>query len=85
MARPRKEFEKRQFEKLCKIQATEEEIALWFDFSVDTLVRRCQETYGKSFAEAYKIYSIEGKISLRRKQTIVALRGNVTMLLWLGK
>ncbi len=83
--RPRKELDFPQFEKLCAICATEEEIAHWFDMSEDTLNRRCQENYGVTFSEVYKKYSDEGKMSLRRKQIQVAMDGNPTMLIWLGK
>lgn len=85
MARPRKEFDVDQFEKLCQIQATEQEIANWFDMTDDTLNARCKETYGKCFSDTYKKYSDTGKMSLRRKQVQIALNGNVTMLIWLGK
>jgi len=85
MPRPKKEFNVETFEKLCAIQALETEIANWFDMSHDTINRRCHEVYGDSFANTYKKYSENGKISLRRKQVQVALGGNVTMLIWLGK
>ena len=83
--RPRKELDFPQFEKLCAICATEEEIAHWFDMTVDTLSARCKENYGETFSEVYKKFSSEGKMSIRRKQIEVAMSGNVSMLIWVGK
>lgn len=85
MGRPRKEFNQEQFEKLCAMQATEVEIAGWFDFSVDTLNYRCKEIYGETFSEAYKRLSADGKVSLRRAMFQKAMDGNVTMMIWLSK
>lgn len=86
MGRPKKEFDENQFEKLCGLQCTEEEIAYFFDFSVDTLCRRCKEIYGETFAETYKKYNVDGKISIRRAQYLLAVNDkNCTMLIWLGK
>lgn len=90
MARPKIEIDKEQFEKLCAIQCTETEIANWFKCSVDTIERWCKETYkdesGKSmsFAEAFKVYSTDGKISLRRFQFRQAEK-SYAMAIWLGK
>lgn len=85
MGRPRKEIDLVELEKLCQIQATAEEIAGWFECSVDTISRRIVEAYGVTFAEYYKQASSGGKISLRRKQFQKAQEGNVAMLIWLGK
>lgn len=85
MARPRIEIDWDEFEKLCGLQCTQEEIAGWFDCSVDTIDRRVKEKHGVSFAEVFKLKSGKGKISLRRKQMSVAMAGNPTMLIFLGK
>lgn len=90
MARPQKEIDIEQFEKLCALQCTEEEIANWFKCSVDTIERWCKRTYADedgnplSFAEAYKNHSVDGKISLRRFQFKMAEK-NPSMAIWLGK
>lgn len=36
MPRPRKEIDKKQFENLCAMQCTEDEICDWFGVSADT-------------------------------------------------
>lgn len=84
MARPRKEIDREQFEKLCNIQCTQEEIAGWFHCSPDTIERWCERELGKGFAECYKEYSANGKISLRRTQFRLAEK-SYAMAIWLGK
>ena len=84
MARPRKEIDEEQFEKLCALQCTLDEIASWFKCSPDTIERWCERTYEMSFAEAYKVYSADGKISLRRFQFKQAEK-SYAMAIWLGK
>ena len=84
MARPRKEIDQTQFEKLCGIQCTQEEIAGFFDVSPDTIERWCKRTYDSGFAEVFKTHSADGKISLRRYQFKLAER-NAAMAIWLGK
>lgn len=84
MARPRIEIDTGQFKKLCAIQCTEEEIASWFKCSVDTVERWCKRELHMSFAEAFKTWSADGKISLRRAQFRMA-ETNCSMAIWLGK
>lgn len=84
MARPRIDIDKEQFKKLCAIQCTEEEIASWFKCSVDTVERYCKREFNMSFAEAFKTWSADGKISLRRIQFRMA-ETNCSMAIWLGK
>ena len=68
MGRPRIEINKEEFEKLCALLCSEEEIASWFDVSVDTLCRWCKREYSVTFAEIYKTKSEKGRIALRRYQ-----------------
>ena len=83
--RPKIKIDKEQFEKLCSINCTEEEIAGWFKCSVDTIRRFCVAEYNEQFCEVYKRLSANGKISLRRTQFKIAEAGNATMAIWLGK
>lgn len=77
-------IDRRQFETLCGIQCTEEEICAVFDVSKDTLLRWCKRTYKKNFADVFKEKRACGKVSLRRSQWKMGER-NVTMAIWLGK
>jgi len=83
--RPLKEIDQTQFEKLCGLQCTIEEFCCYFDCDDMTLDRWCKRTYGKRFSEVFKLKRGVGKTSLRRKQFEVALAGNPTMLIWLGR
>lgn len=82
--RPRVEIDLEQFKGLCSIQCTLEEISNWFRCSEDTIERWCKRELKMSFADAYKKYSVGGKISLRRYQFRMA-EHNATMAIWLGK
>lgn len=84
MARPRKEIDQKQFENLCGLQCTLEEICGWFDVCSDTLEAWCKRTYKRSFSEVFAQKRGAGKISLRRSQWRLAEK-NATMAIFLGK
>ena len=64
--RPRKDIDKTNFEKLCGLFCTLDEIAGFFDCSEDTIERWCEREYKQSFAEISAKKRGLGKISLRR-------------------
>lgn len=84
MARPRKEINQTEFEKLCGLQCTEQEICSWFDVTDKTLSGWCKRTYGENFSEVYKKKSAGGKTALRRAQFKLAEK-NASMAIFLGK
>lgn len=84
MARPRIEIDMKQFEQLCSIQCTLNEIAGFFNCSPDTIERWCRREYKEGFADIYEKKRGIGKISLRRSQFRMA-ETNSTMAIWLGK
>lgn len=84
MARPKKEIDQKQFENLCGLQCTLEEICGWFDVCSDTLETWCKRTYKKGFSEVFAQKRGAGKISLRRNQWRLAEK-NATMAIFLGK
>ena len=84
MARPRKEIDKRDFESLCTLQCTKEEICGFFDVSDKTLENWCKRTYSEGFSEVFKKKWGKGKISLRRAQFRLAEK-SASMAIWLGK
>lgn len=83
--RPRIQINWDEFDKLCAIQCTQTEIAGWFQCSVDTIERAVDRDKGMGFADYYTQKAGSGKISLRRQQWQLALKGDKTMLIWLGK
>lgn len=84
MARPRKQIDQTQFEKLCGLQCTLEEICGFFGVTDKTLDGWCKRTYKASFSEVFKQKRGAGKISLRRAQFRLAEK-NANMAIWLGK
>lgn len=84
MARPRKEIDQEQFEDLCGLQCTKEEICAWFGITDKTLDNWCRRTYRLSFSEVFSQKRGKGKISLRRAQFQLAKK-NANMAIWLGK
>ena len=84
MGRPRKEIDQKQFENLCGLQCTLEEICGWFGVTDKTLNSWCKRTYSESFSEVFRQKRSTGKISLRRSQWRLAEK-NASMAIWLGK
>lgn len=82
--RPKKNIDKKQFESLCGLQCTLEEICGWFGITDKTLNSWCKKTYSKTFSEVFKEKRSTGKISLRRHQWRLAEK-NANMAIWLGK
>lgn len=75
----------KEFEALCRMQATGKEIMSFFEADKVVIDKYCKRTYQRTFEKTKEMLSDGGKMSLRRKQMGVALDGNVTMLIWLGK
>ena len=84
VGRPRINIDKEQFEKLCSLQCTLEEIAGFFDCCDDTINNWCKRTYGTNFSGIYKSKSAPGKISLRRNQFRLSEK-SAAMAIFLGK
>ncbi len=77
MARPKKEINAKGVEQLAGYGCTNAEIAAFYDCTESTIRKRFSDivTKGREL----------GKTRLRKKQITVALQGNVSMLIWLGK
>lgn len=84
MGRPQIHIDKNVFEELCSIQCTEEEIAKVFRCSIDTVNNWCKREYGQTFSDVYKIYSVDGKIALRRRLFKMSEK-NAAVLIFLTK
>lgn len=78
MARPKKyNIDTKQVESLAGFGCTNKEIASFFGCSADLIE--------KSYSEFMTKGREKGKIRLRQWQMKAAEKGNVTMLIWLGK
>lgn len=77
MPRPRKKVDKAMLQQLAALGLSNAEMAAVLDCSADTIERRYRKEMeiGRNMRNA----------SLRRKQFEVAIKGNPTMLIWLGK
>ena len=84
MARPLKEIDQTEFEKLCALQCTREEICAWFDVTDKTLSGWCNRVYGEGFSAIYAKKREKGKISLRRAQFQLAQK-SAAMAIFLGR
>lgn len=79
MARPRFEIDWDLVNKLGHIMCTVKEIASILGCSSSKLEK------DEEFMQVYKKALDEGKMSLRRQQYQLAMKGNCTMLIWLGR
>jgi hypothetical protein len=71
-----------ELEKLAAMGCTQEEAAAWFGMAHRTLkLKLAQEIY----REAWENGQGRGRVSLRRAQYQAAMKGDRTMLVWLGK
>lgn len=82
--RPPKEIPQKEFEKLCGLQCTKEEICGFFDVTDKTLENWCKRTYKQGFSEVFREKRGLGKISLRRMQFRLAEK-SAAMAIFLGK
>ena len=87
------------FKALCAQFNTEEDICAVMGVNSDTLLRLINEHLYEEitghkrrgtakkvyFSDAFKKFSANGRMSLRREQYRLAMGGDRTMLIWLGK
>lgn len=84
MARPVKDINQIEFEKLCGLQCTRDEICGWFGVTDKTLDGWCKRTYDEGFSAIYDKKREAGRISLRRAQFQLAQK-SAAMAIFLGK
>jgi AraC-like DNA-binding protein len=68
------------FESMCFAWCTEEEIAVYFGCSTETLCKWCKRTYGKNFAEVFKELRTAGNVSLRRLARLRAETNDIMLI-----
>lgn len=77
MARPKKPINEEEVEKLALMQCSQEEIAAWFNVSVDTIHRR--------FADTIKRNRLKGVSSMKRQLFQLVQQGNLGAIVWWSK
>ena len=73
-----RELDRKQFEGLCGMQCSVEELCGWFGCDEAALDAWCQDAYGESFCQAFDRLTLAGRIALRRDQMLAAKK-NVSM------
>lgn len=81
----RKEVDMEKLAKLAQLPIRAEDIGYVLGVSTDTLSRRIKEAHGCTFAEYLEQKRATIRYNLMAKQFEVALKGDKTMLIWLGK
>ena len=83
--RPLKEIDWEKAAYFAENGATGMELASYFDMHHATFYDRVKEEQGMSWTAFASLHRKKAFIKLRNKQQEVALEGNTTMLIWLGK
>lgn len=73
-----RELDRRQFESLCGMQCSAEELCGWFGCDEAALNTWCVDTYGEDFRSAFDRLAMMGRIVLRGEQ-VAAAKKNVSM------
>jgi hypothetical protein len=74
-----------EFDKLVQYQCTQEEIASFFNISLDTLDLYVRDQYGIKLSEYWHKRKISGRTKLKKIQFKIAEEGNAAMAIFLGK
>lgn len=85
MSRPEKTIDWKLVDNLLMSGSPGSEIAPHFDMHPDTLYRRIEEKYGMGFTAYSQEKRSRGEGLLRHKQFEKAVKGDNTLLIWLGK
>ena len=70
---------------LLRIQCTRREVASVLGCSEDTITRAVKRAHRMTYEEYAASHAAAGHVSIRRKQMELAMAGDRTMLIWLGK
>ena len=85
MARPKKEFDWSKLDAILQYGATMADASDIMGVHHDTLIKRIRAKHKCSFTEYKEQKMAVIRTRLRAKQFEVAMQGNVSMLIWLGK
>lgn len=85
MSRPQKPIDWAKVDQLLLAGCTGTEIAPHFDIHVENFYLRVQEQYGMGFTGYSALKRQQGDSLLKAKQFEKAMKGDNTLLIWLGK
>jgi len=85
MGRPGKPVDWEKVDRLLMAGCKGTEIAPHFDINVHTFYRKVEEQYSMTFTEYCALKRDQGISLIRVKQFEKAIKGDNTMLVWLGK
>lgn len=85
MGRPKKEIDDRLFDQLIQLPLIKSDIGHAFNCSEDTLERYVKARFECTFAELQAQKRQNFKRNILAKQLEMAMKGNVALLIWLGK
>lgn len=85
MARPSKPFDWSKLDAILQYGANLSDASDIMGVSEDTILRRIKKEHGLDYATYKSKKMSKVRIGLSRKQIEMAMSGNVTMLIWLGK
>lgn len=83
--RPAIVFDWKTLNAVLKFGANKKDAAEVLECSVDTIERRIKEKYNMTFTQYKKQKMAYMRMRILNKQYEVAMNGNVSMLIWLGK
>lgn len=83
--RPEAVIDWKKVDSMLQAHCTGTGIASLFNIHPETLYRKCEEKFKIGFTEYSTLKKTEGKELLRKKQMDVALSGEKSLLIWLGK
>ena len=85
MGRPKKDFDWKMLDAILQYNASKKDCSDLLEVSEDTIERRIKTEYSCTFTEYRDRKMSKTRLKLSQKQVEVALAGNVTMLIFLGK
>lgn len=85
VGRPKAKIEWKKVDQLLKAGCTGASIAEMIGIHPDTLYERCKEEHKTNFSDYSQQKRAVGLDMLKAKQFDIAMKGNQTMLIWLGK
>lgn len=85
MARPTSIIDWKTVDRLLQAGCTGVQVAARFGIHPDTLYRACEEAHKVGFAAYSAEKKAHGETLLQEQQFALAMKGNLGMLIWLGK